>query len=51
MKTYEILLLAAALGMLVSLPWIAGFGLFVWLLAKLVYFIGLAFFLKACFLE
>jgi len=48
MKTHEILLLIAALGMLGALPWIAGSGIFVWLLAKLFYFAGVTFYLKKC---
>jgi len=40
----EILLLAAGIGMLVSLPWLESNGLWIWFSAKAAYVAGVIFF-------
>ncbi len=45
LKIFEALFLLSGLAMLVSLPWISGFGFNLWIFAKVAYFTGIVFFI------
>lgn len=49
MKVYEIFFLLSGLGILFSLSFIEGSGIWLWLLAKVFYFTGLLFFIFKIF--
>ena len=45
-RVSEVLFLFAGIGLLISLPWLDSWGLWVWFLAKVAYFSGLVFLLS-----
>jgi len=46
LKPHEILFIITGSMILVSLPWLDGFGFYIWITGLITYFVGLLFFLK-----